>query len=60
MELYEITKTNIQMRGDNYYMGTTSVITATTDKDMAECMLKIYQQNCSEDEVYDIRIVSSL
>ena len=57
MELYEIVKIDIEQRGDNYYMGKTSVITSTTDKEMAECMLSIYKQNCNMDEAYNIRIV---
>lgn len=57
MELYEIVKIEREWysRGYGYYVPKTSVITATTDKDMAEKMLEIYKHNQSDDESYQIR-----
>ena len=57
MELYEIVKTEQEWcsRGYGYYVSNTSVITATTDKDMAEKMLEIYKHNQSDGESYQIR-----
>lgn len=57
MELYEIVKTDIMENYSNGYLGKSSVITATMDKDMADTMLSIYRQNCGYNEAYDIRIV---
>ena len=60
MELYEIIKHDIIERFPNGYASKPSVITATMDKDMAECMLSIYRQNCGQNEAYDIRIVRDI
>ena len=57
MRLYEIVKTESVYidRGYGYYNDKTSVITATTDKDVAEKMLEIYRHNQSDNESYQIR-----
>ena len=57
MKLYEIVKTESVWidRGYGYYNDQTSVITATTDKDVAEKMLEIYRHNQSDNESYQIR-----
>ena len=61
MELYEIVKTTINaIRIGNTFGTTTSVVTATMDKKIAEQMLEIYQQNANEDESYQIRTLREL
>ena len=57
MEIYEIVKTEIFERELYGYLGHSFVITATTDKAMAEQMIAIYQQNCGDREKYNIRII---
>lgn len=57
MQLYEIVKTAILERFEIGYNGRTTVITATTDKVMADQMLAIYRSNCGENEVYNIRTI---
>jgi hypothetical protein len=57
MRLYEIVKTEILERFEIGYNGRTTVITATTDKVMADQMLAIYRSNCGENEVYNIRTI---
>ena len=59
MELYEIIKTEIQLRYSDSRIGQSSVITATMDKTMAEQMLAIYKYNCGENEEYEIRTVKA-
>ena len=58
MELYEIIKEE-KLHTLSYnpliYDFTLTVITATTDKNMANQMLEIYQANCSDNESYEIR-----
>ena len=61
MEIYEIIRTEIVERhGNGWYTGRPSVITATTDRYMAERMLEIYKQNQGENESYYIRTISEL
>jgi hypothetical protein len=57
MELYEITHEQILSRFNGGYTSKSTIITATTDKDMAEKMLQIYLSNCHEGETYEINII---
>lgn len=56
MKLYEIIRITKMIHTDNSVTSIISVITATTDKYMAEKMLMIYKANCSDYEDYDIKI----
>ena len=61
MELYEIVRiTKNPIITENVPSGIISVITATMNKDLAERMVTIYQQNANEDESYQIRTLREL
>ena len=57
MEIYEIVKSDILEKYNGICLCHPTVITATTDKAMAEQMLAIYQQNCWEHEEYSINTI---
>lgn len=59
MELYEIVKfIRKPIKGEEYFEPV--VVTATMDKQIAEQMLEIYQQNADENESYRIRTLREL
>lgn len=55
MELYEIVKNDITDAYKGGRVGKSTIITATTDKQMAEQMLEIYKQYETIIEKYEIR-----